>query len=84
MTRITVGGDALTSSSNTFAGVVTGLDVTLQVGGSDQWGNMTAGTDLVRRMSGGAAAHALVLALVLVLFLAVYFRFFAGRVDEEA
>lgn len=28
---------------------------TLQMGGSDQWGNMTAGTELVRRMSGGEA-----------------------------
>lgn len=30
----------------------------LQVGGSDQWGNITAGTDLIRRVE-GAAAHAL-------------------------
>ena len=30
--------------------------VTLQVGGSDQWGNITAGTDLVRRMD-GAEGH---------------------------
>ncbi len=30
--------------------------VTLQVGGSDQWGNITAGTELLRRME-GAAAH---------------------------
>ena len=30
--------------------------VTLQIGGSDQWGNITAGTDLVRRMT-GAEAH---------------------------
>ncbi len=29
--------------------------VRLQMGGSDQWGNMTAGTELVRRMSGGEA-----------------------------
>lgn len=26
--------------------------VNLQIGGSDQWGNMTAGTDLVRKMNG--------------------------------
>lgn len=26
--------------------------VSLQIGGSDQWGNMTAGTDLVRKMNG--------------------------------
>jgi tyrosyl-tRNA synthetase len=28
---------------------------TLQMGGSDQWGNITAGTDLVRRVGGGKA-----------------------------
>ena len=28
---------------------------TLQVGGSDQWGNITAGTELIRRVDGGAA-----------------------------
>ncbi|MCH9612492.1 MAG: Tyrosine--tRNA ligase [Chlamydiia bacterium] len=27
-------------------------DVTLEIGGSDQWGNITAGTDAVRRFSG--------------------------------
>jgi tyrosyl-tRNA synthetase len=31
------------------------MEVRLQMGGSDQWGNMTAGTELVRRMSGGEA-----------------------------
>ncbi|MEZ5115705.1 MAG: tyrosine--tRNA ligase [Candidatus Nanopelagicales bacterium] len=31
---------------------------TLQTGGSDQWGNITAGVDLVRRMD-GASVHAL-------------------------
>ena len=31
---------------------------TLQTGGSDQWGNLTAGTDLIRRVE-GAAAHLL-------------------------
>lgn len=31
---------------------------TLQTGGSDQWGNITAGVDLIRRMEGGHA-HAL-------------------------
>jgi tyrosyl-tRNA synthetase len=31
---------------------------TLQTGGSDQWGNITAGVDLLRRME-GASAHAL-------------------------
>ena len=36
---------------------------TLQMGGSDQWGNITAGMDLVRRVR-GAKAHGLVLPLV--------------------
>jgi tyrosyl-tRNA synthetase len=37
--------------------------VTVQIGGSDQWGNITAGIDLVRRV-GGAQAHGLVMPLV--------------------
>jgi tyrosyl-tRNA synthetase len=36
----------------------------LQVGGSDQWGNITAGVDLVRRVT-GATVHALTWPLVL-------------------
>ncbi len=36
---------------------------TLQMGGSDQWGNITAGTDLVRRM-GGTRSYGLVGPLV--------------------
>jgi tyrosyl-tRNA synthetase len=36
---------------------------TLQSGGSDQWGNITAGVDLVRRVQ-GAAAHALATPLI--------------------
>src|SRR3712207_7568877 len=32
--------------------------VTLQTGGSDQWGNLTAGIDLVRRTE-GAGVHAM-------------------------
>jgi tyrosyl-tRNA synthetase len=36
---------------------------TLQVGGSDQWGNITAGVELVRRIE-NAEAHGLVAALV--------------------
>jgi len=36
---------------------------TLQVGGSDQWGNITAGVDLIRRVENGEA-HALVAPLV--------------------
>lgn len=30
-------------------------NVKFQMGGSDQWGNMTAGTELIRRMAGGEA-----------------------------
>jgi tyrosyl-tRNA synthetase len=37
--------------------------VTLQIGGSDQWGNITAGLELVRRADGGEA-HGLTLPLV--------------------
>ena len=37
--------------------------VTLQVGGSDQWGNITAGIELVRRTT-GTAAHGVTLPLV--------------------
>jgi len=36
---------------------------TLQMGGSDQWGNITAGCDLIRRVR-GASTHALVFPLV--------------------
>ena len=31
------------------------LNCKLQVGGSDQWGNITTGTELIRRMTGGEA-----------------------------
>lgn len=31
------------------------MGVSLQLGGSDQWGNMTAGTELIRRMAEGEA-----------------------------
>jgi tyrosyl-tRNA synthetase len=37
--------------------------VTLQMGGSDQWGNITAGLELIRRVQ-GKTAHALTLPLV--------------------
>jgi tyrosyl-tRNA synthetase len=38
-------------------------DVTLQLGGSDQWGNITAGIELIRRVD-GAEAHGLTVPLV--------------------
>ena len=37
--------------------------VTLQLGGSDQWGNLTAGVDLIRRVE-GVQAHALAAPLI--------------------
>jgi len=39
------------------------FNCTLQMGGSDQWGNITAGIDLVRKLRGGKA-HGLVMPLV--------------------
>ncbi len=39
------------------------FNCTLQMGGSDQWGNITAGMDLIRRVRGGKA-HGLVLPLI--------------------
>ena len=40
------------------------LDCTLQTGGSDQWGNIVAGVDLIRRATGGHA-HAMTTPLLL-------------------
>ena len=37
--------------------------VTLQIGGSDQWGNMTAGTELMRRKS-GTTGHVITVPLI--------------------
>jgi tyrosyl-tRNA synthetase len=39
------------------------FNCTLQMGGSDQWGNIVAGMDLIRRLR-GAKAHGLVLPLI--------------------
>jgi tyrosyl-tRNA synthetase len=38
-------------------------DCVLQIGGSDQWGNITAGLDLIRRVTGGSG-HALTIPLL--------------------
>ena len=38
-------------------------DCTLQLGGSDQWGNLVAGVDLIRRAE-GASVHALAIPLI--------------------
>lgn len=40
------------------------FDCTVQVGGSDQWGNILAGCDLIRRVRPGAKAHGLVTPLL--------------------
>jgi len=37
-----------------FYWLYTHMDVKLQMGGSDQWGNITTGTELVRRMTNGS------------------------------
>ena len=44
--------------ANDFRWLCEHLDVELQMGGSDQWGNITAGIDLIRRVL-GRAAHGL-------------------------
>ena len=36
----------------------------LQTGGSDQWGNITAGADLIRRVHGGGSAYGMVYPLI--------------------
>ena len=41
--------------ANDFRHLHDGHGVELQMGGSDQWGNITAGIDLIRRTSGGSA-----------------------------
>lgn len=46
-----------------FAELYKRHNCTLQIGGSDQWGNITGGVDLVRRLHGGTA-HGLTLPLV--------------------
>lgn len=46
-----------------FAELYKRHNCTLQIGGSDQWGNITGGTDLVRRLHGGEA-HGLTFPLV--------------------
>ena len=39
--------------------------VSVQIGGSDQWGNITAGTDLLRRLEPGASVYGLTFPLLL-------------------
>jgi tyrosyl-tRNA synthetase len=58
--------------------------VTLQLGGSDQWGNITAGIELIRRVD-GADAHALTMPLVTTSSGAKFGKTEAGAVwlDED-
>lgn len=46
-----------------FMALLERFGCTLQLGGSDQWGNITAGVELIRRVK-GAAAHGITLPLV--------------------
>ncbi len=52
-----------------FAHLYRTMDVEMQMGGADQWGNITAGLELIRRTSGAAedvdAAHGLAYKLLL-------------------
>ncbi len=49
---------------NDFLHLYDNFGCTIEVGGADQWGNITAGTDLVRKMR-GKAAHGLTFPLLL-------------------
>jgi tyrosyl-tRNA synthetase len=49
--------------ANDFRWLHENLDCQLQAGGSDQWGNITAGIDLIRRRT-GASVHGLTLPLI--------------------
>ncbi len=62
--RLEAGGISYTEFSyqilqaNDFLELYRREDTTLQLGGSDQWGNLVSGVDLIRRVE-GATAHAL-------------------------
>jgi tyrosyl-tRNA synthetase len=67
--RLEAGGISYTEFSYQIMQAVDFLELyrrhgcTLQLGGSDQWGNLTAGVDLIRRVE-GATAHALATPLI--------------------
>jgi tyrosyl-tRNA synthetase len=67
--RLASGGISYTEFSYQIMQAVDFLELyrrhgcTLQLGGSDQWGNLTAGVDLIRRVE-GATAHALATPLI--------------------
>ncbi len=56
---------------------------TVQLGGSDQWGNLTAGIDLIRRVTGGQA-HAVVFPLLTTTSGAKFGKSEAGAVWLDA
>ena len=58
-------------------------DCLLQMGGSDQWGNITAGVDLIRRVR-GVSAHALVTPLITTASGAKFGKTEAGAVWLDA
>jgi tyrosyl-tRNA synthetase len=68
-TRLEGGGLTFTEFSyqllqaNDYLELLRRYDCRLQIGGSDQWGNIVAGLDLIRRVT-GEAAHALTVPLV--------------------
>lgn len=49
--------------SNDYLQLYRNYDCVLQIGGSDQWGNILGGVDLIRKVDGGSA-HALTVPLV--------------------
>ncbi|MCV0403530.1 MAG: tyrosine--tRNA ligase [Chloroflexi bacterium] len=67
--RLEAGGISYTEFSYQIMQAVDFLELyrrhgcSLQLGGSDQWGNLTAGVDLIRRVE-GATAHALATPLI--------------------
>jgi tyrosyl-tRNA synthetase len=67
--RLESGGISFTEFSyqvlqaNDFLELHRRFDCSLQIGGSDQWGNLVAGVDLIRRVTGDAV-HALAIPLI--------------------
>jgi tyrosyl-tRNA synthetase len=67
--RLEAGGISFTEFSyqvlqaNDFLELHRRYDCTLQIGGSDQWGNLVSGVDLIRRVTGDAV-HAMAIPLI--------------------
>jgi tyrosyl-tRNA synthetase len=67
--RLEAGGISFTEFSyqvlqaNDFLELHRRYDCTLQIGGSDQWGNLVSGVDLIRRVTGDSV-HALAIPLI--------------------